>query len=340
MTLLLLLAVPVASGQVPYERIRRAESEPGNWLTYSGNYQSHRHSLLTQINPGNVARLKPAWVYQIRNAEKVETSPIVLDGVLYITEKPNVVTALDGRTGRPLWSYRRALPTGIPACCGPVNRGVAILDDLLFLGTYDAHLVALDLRTGKERWDVTVGDYKVSHTITVAPLAVKDKIIVGIAGGDWGIRGFLDAYEAKTGKRSWRLWTVPGPGEPGNETWAGDSWKTGGATTWVTGSYDPELNLIYWGTGNPGPDYDGDVRAGDNLYSASLLLSTPTPGNCAGIFSSLHTTSTTGIPIRCPCSWTASSMDGPGNSCFRPIAMRSTMCWIAQPESSFPASLM
>jgi len=270
-TLLLLLLVQAASGQVPYERIRRADSEPGNWLTYSGNYQSHRHSLLTQINPGNVARLKPAWVYQIRDAGELETSPIVLDGVLYITEKPNVVTALDGRTGRPLWSYRRALPTGIPACCGPVNRGVAILDDLLFLGTYDAHLVALDLRTGKERWDVTVGDYKISHTITVAPLAVKDKIIVGIAGGDWGIRGFLDAYDAKTGKRCWRLWTVPGPGEPGNETWAGDSWKTGGATTWVTGSYDPELNLIYWGTGNPGPDYNGDVRAGDNLYSASLL---------------------------------------------------------------------
>jgi len=268
---LLLLLVQAVYGQVSYERIRRAESEPGNWLTYSGNYQSHRHSLLTQINLGNVARLKPAWVYQIRNAREVETSPIVLDGVLYITEKPNVVTALDGKTGRPLWSYRRALPTDVPACCGPVNRGVAILDDLLFLGTYDAHLVALDLRTGKERWDVIVGDYKVSHTITVAPLAVKDKVIVGIAGGDWGIRGFLDAYEAKTGKRSWRLWTVPGPGEPGHESWAGDSWKTGGATTWVTGSYDPELNLIYWGTGNPGPDYDGDVRAGDNLYSASLL---------------------------------------------------------------------
>lgn len=270
-TLLLLLLVQAAFAQVPSERIRRADSEPGNWLTYSGNYQSHRHSLLTQINPGNVARLKPAWVYQIRDAGNLETSPIVLDGVLYITEKPNVVTALDGRTGRPLWSYRRALPTGVPACCGPVNRGVAILDDLLFLGTYDAHLVALDLRTGTERWDVTVGDYKDAHTITVAPLAVKDKIIVGIAGGDWGIRGFLDAYEAKTGKRVWHLWTVPGPGEPGNETWAGDSWKTGGATTWVTGSYDPELNLIYWGTGNPGPDYNGDVRAGDNLYSASLL---------------------------------------------------------------------
>jgi alcohol dehydrogenase (cytochrome c) len=127
------------------------------------------------------------------------------------------------------------------------------------------------LRTGTERWDVTVGDHKIAHTITVAPLAVKDKIVVGIAGGDWGIRGFLDAYDAKTGKPCWRFWTVPGPGEPGNETWSGDSWKTGGATTWVTGSYDPELNLIYWGTGNPGPDYNGDVRLGDNLYSASLV---------------------------------------------------------------------
>ena len=270
--MLLLLAVcQLALSQVPYERIRRAELEPGNWLTYSGNYQGHRHSLLTQINPGNVARLKSSWVYQIRSEEEVETSPIVADGILYITEKPNVVTALDGKTGRPLWRYQRRLPTGVPACCGPVNRGVAILDDMLFLGTYDAHLVALDLKTGTERWDVTVADYKTSHTITVAPLAVRDKVIVGIAGGDWGIRGFLDAYQAKTGKRSWRLWTVPGAGEPGSETWARDSWKTGGATTWVTGSYDPELNLIYWGTGNPGPDYNGDVRAGDNLYSASLL---------------------------------------------------------------------
>ncbi|HEY2930248.1 MAG TPA: PQQ-dependent dehydrogenase, methanol/ethanol family [Acidobacteriota bacterium] len=268
---LLLLLGQMTFGQVPYERIRRAEAEPGNWLTYSGNYQGHRHSPLTQINAANVARLKPAWVYQMREAGKVETSPIVVDGILYITEKPNIVTALDGRTGRPLWGYRRTIPAGVRGCCGQVNRGLAILDDALFLGTYDAHLVALDLQTGKARWDVTVADYKLGHTITVAPLAVKDKVIVGIAGAEYGIRGFLDAYDAKTGKRVWRYWTIPGPGEPGHKTWQGESWRTGGASTWVTGSYDPELNLIYWGTGNPAPDWNGDDREGDNLYSCSLL---------------------------------------------------------------------
>ena len=268
---LLLLLTQITSAQVSSERIRRAEAEPGNWLTYSGNYQGHRHSLLKQINTSNVARLKPAWMYQMRDPGKVETTPIVVDGILYITEKPHVVTALDGKTGRPLWNYRRAVPPDLRICCGQPNRGLAILDDLLIFGTMDAHLVALDLRTGKVRWDIVVADYKLGYSITGAPLAVKDKIIVGIAGGEFGIRGFLDAYEAKTGKQCWRLWTVPGPGEKGNETWAGESWKTGGAPTWVTGAYDPELNLVYWGTGNPGPDWNGDDRVGDNLYSDSLL---------------------------------------------------------------------
>jgi alcohol dehydrogenase (cytochrome c) len=257
--------------QVSYERIRRAESEPGNWLTYSGNYQGHRHSPLAQINTSNITRLKPAWVYQIREPGRVQTSPIVVDGILYITERPHVVTALDGRTGRPLWSYRREARSDARGCCGQVNRGLAVLDDMLFLGSFDGHLVALDLRTGKQRWDVTVADYKTGLSITAAPLAVKDKVIVGVAGGEFGVRGFLDAYDAKTGKLAWRFWTVPGPGEPGNETWAGNSWKTGGSLTWVTGAYDPELNLIYWGTGNPAPDWNGDDRKGDNLYSDSLL---------------------------------------------------------------------
>src|SRR5262245_54979031 len=276
--ILLSLFAQMALGQVSYERIRRAESEPGDWLTYSGNYQSHRHSSLAQINTSNVARLKPAWVYQIREPGKVETSPIVVDGILYITERPHVVTALDGRTGRPLWSYRREAQPDARGCCGQVNRGLAVLDDLLFLGSFDGHLVALDLPTGKQRWDVTVADYKSGLSVTAAPLAVKDKVIVGVAGGEFGVRGFLDAYDAKTGKLVWRFWTVPGPGEPGNETWEGDSWKTGGALTWVTGAYDPDLNLIYWGTGNPSPDYNGDDRAGDNLYASSLLAVDPDTG--------------------------------------------------------------
>jgi alcohol dehydrogenase (cytochrome c) len=257
--------------QVPYERIRKAASEPQSWLTYSGAYQSQRYSTLDQINRSNVANLHVAWIYQVRAHHKLEASPLIFDGVMYISEPPSDVTALDLRTGRPIWSYRRSIPAGVAVCCGMVNRGVAVLDDQLFVGTVDAHLVALDLKTGRVRWDVEVADYKIAYSITAAPLAVKDKVIIGIAGAEYGIRGFLDAYDAKTGKRVWRFWTVPEPGEPGNETWSGDSWKTGGAPTWVTGAYDPEMNLLFWGTGNPGPDFAGDQRKGDNLYSDCLL---------------------------------------------------------------------
>ncbi len=270
-SLSLCLSVSLAQAQVGYERIRNAEAEPQNWLTYSGNYQSHRFSPLAQINTTNVAQLKPVWVYQMRDPGKVETTPLVVDGVIYLSEKPHVVTALDGRTGRPLWTYRRTTPTDARGCCGIPNRGLAVLGETLYLATFDSHLVALDIHTGKLRWDVVVADYKLGYTMTAAPLAVKDKIIVGVGGGEYGIRGFLDAYDAKTGKRLWRFWTVPAAGETGNETWSGDSWKTGGAPTWVTGSYDPELNLIYWTTGNPAPDWNGDARLGDNLYSDCLL---------------------------------------------------------------------
>jgi len=259
------------TAQVSFERIRNAEREAGNWLTYSGNYSSHRYSPLDQINAGNVTNLKPVWVYQIGSVGRVETTPLVVDGVMYLTEPPSNVTALDTRTGRPLWRFQRPVPRDVRVCCGQVNRGVALLDELVFVGTVDAHLIALDSKTGQVRWDVTVADYQTGYAITVAPLAVKDKVIVGIAGGEYGVRGFLDAYEAKSGKRAWRFWTIPGPGEPGHDTWAGESWKTGSATTWVTGSYDPESNLLYWGTGNPGPDWNGDSRAGDNLYSDCLL---------------------------------------------------------------------
>jgi alcohol dehydrogenase (cytochrome c) len=268
---LICLIAQGTSDNVPYERIRNAAAEPANWLTYSGAYSGQRHSALAAINVANVAQLRPVWVYQSREAGKLETSPIVVDGSLYVTEKPYVVTALDGRTGRPLWNYRRPAPTGVVGCCGPVNRGLAVLDDALFLATYDAHLVSMDLHTGRVRWDVTVADYRLGHSMTMAPLAVKNKIVVGVAGGEFGVRGFLDAYEADTGERAWRFWTVPGPGEPGHDTWAGTSWKSGGATTWVTGSFDPDLNLIYWGCGNPAPNYNGDARVGDNLYSDSLV---------------------------------------------------------------------
>ncbi len=270
-SLIILTTTQPAFSQVSYDRIRNAEAEPQNWLTYSGNYQSHRYSPLTQINTANVAQLKPVWVYQMRDPGKVEATPLVVDGVIYLSEKPHVVTALDGRTGRPLWTYRRTTPSDARGCCGIPNRGLAVLGETLYLTTFDSHLVALDIHTGKLRWDVVVADYKLGYTMTAAPLAIKDKIIIGVGGGEYGIRGFLDAYDAKSGQRLWRFWTVPAPGEAGNETWAGDSWKTGGAPTWVTGSYDPELNLIYWTTGNPAPDWNGDARLGDNLYSDSLL---------------------------------------------------------------------
>jgi alcohol dehydrogenase (cytochrome c) len=258
-------------GQVTYERILKSPNEPGNWLTYSGNYAAHRFSSLDQINEANVHKLRPVWAYQTNSLQKFETTPLVVDGVMYLSEPPSHVTALDIRTGRPLWRYRRTMPEDLRVCCGQVNRGVAILGDLVYVGTLDAHVVALNAKTGAVIWDAKVANYKAGYSITGAPLAVKDKIVVGMAGGEFGVRGFLDAYDAKTGKQAWRFWTIPGPGEKGNETWKGESWKTGSAATWLTGAYDPETNLVYWGTGNPGPDWNGDVREGDNLYSDSII---------------------------------------------------------------------
>ena len=208
----------------------------------------------------------------MRNAGIVETTPIVADGVMYITEPPSTVTALDVRTGRPLWTYTPNIPSDVIIIGSPpVNRGVAVLDDLVYVGTVHTHLIALDRRSGAVRWDTVVDENKNGYYMTLAPMAVDGKIIIGISGAETGIRGFIDAYDAKTGKRAWRTYTVPAPGEPGSETWRGESWKNGGGSTCVTGAYDPALNLIYWGTGNPGPDWNGDERPGDNLYTCALL---------------------------------------------------------------------
>ncbi len=269
------LAALTAFAQVPYERIENAGKEPGNWLTYSGNYSGHRFSPLAQITPSNVAGLRVKWAHQFESG-RAETSPIVVDGVMYITA-PNAASALDARTGRELWTWRRPLPKDYQSIgFGHVNRGPAILDGRLFVATLDCYLVALDIKSGAERWSARVEDYKPGYSLTLAPLAIRGKILVGVSGGEAGIRGFVDAYDAATGKRSWRFWTVPAPGEPGHETWPQDmkykdSWKTGGGSTWVTGSYDPELNLVYWGIGNPGPDWNADSRPGDNLYTCSLV---------------------------------------------------------------------
>jgi alcohol dehydrogenase (cytochrome c) len=273
------VALAQSTGGLPvtYERLLKARDEPGNWLTYSGDYRSHHYSTLKQITAENVHGLRAKWIYQMHK-QKVESTPIVVDGVMYVTRPPSDVIALDAETGRALWTYEHRLPGRVYVCCGEVNRGVAILGDTLFLTTLDAKLIALDARAGRVLWKKELADPSLNYTATGAPLAIKDKVIVGIAGGEGGIRGFLDAYDARTGERVWRFWTIPAPGEPGAETWEGESWRFGGGSTWLTGSFDPELNLLYWGTGNPGPDYNGDVRPGDNLYSCSLLALDPDTG--------------------------------------------------------------
>lgn len=260
----------VAGLPVGYDRLLKPGQEPGNWLMYSGDYSSHHFSTLNQITTENVHRLHAKWIFQMHHS-KVETTPIVVDGIMYFTRPPSDVLALDAETGRTLWTFEYRVPAKMYNCCGDVNRGLAILGNRLFMNTLDAKLLALDARTGRLLWKKEIVDYSQGYAATAAPLVAKDKVIVGIAGGEKGIRGFVDAYYVATGERAWRFYTIPAPGEPGSESWPGDSWKHGGASTWTTGSFDPDLNLVYWGTGNPGPDFSGDQRLGDNLYSCSML---------------------------------------------------------------------
>ena len=249
--------------------------DPTRWLTFGGNYSAQRHSPLTQITPQNVDGLRPQWLFQTlvpAPGRGLETTPLVMDGIMYVTGNMNTAWALDARTGRPIWSYRRNLPDVLRVCCGMVNRGFGILGDRLYMGTLDAHLVALDRKSGAVIWDVVVEEPKNGYSVTLAPLVVKDKVIVGVAGGDYATRGFIDAYEAASGKRAWRFYTVPGRGEPGSNTWPGvEVMARGGGAVWTTGSYDPSSNLVYFGTGNPNPDYWGNDREGDNLYTCSLV---------------------------------------------------------------------
>ncbi|HEV2731685.1 MAG TPA: PQQ-dependent dehydrogenase, methanol/ethanol family [Terriglobales bacterium] len=260
-----------ANGQVTFERLLNSAKEPQNWLTYSGDYAGRRFSPLNQINTSNAHSLVAKWVYQTAATGKFETTPLVVDGILYATGQDDRAFALDARTGRPIWLYQRQLPVDIRPCCGRVNRGFAILGDKVFMATLDAHVIALDAKTGNLVWDTSAVDYKDGYSFTLAPLAVKNSIVVGVSGGEYGIRGFIDAYDADTGKRKWRFYTVPGPGEPGHESWEGESWKIGGAPAWITGVYDPVTNQLFWPTGNPSPSNRGEGRAGDNLYSNTLL---------------------------------------------------------------------
>jgi alcohol dehydrogenase (cytochrome c) len=263
------------AAQVPFDRLRHAADEPHNWLTYSGTYFSQRFSTLTQITTGNVRQLQLQWVYQAQSAEpsdsKFEATPLVVDGVMYTVRPPNDVVALDAATGQVRWTKVYQPAAAARVCCGRVNRGLAVLDDMLFMGTIDGRLLAISAADGRTVWNVPIGRPEAGYSITHAPLVVHDTVIVGPAGGEFGIRGFVAAFDAKTGKERWRFYTVPGPGEPGSESWSGDSWKTGGGPIWMTGSYDAETNLTYWGVGNPGPAYNGDSRAGDNLFTESVV---------------------------------------------------------------------
>lgn len=252
--------------------IATAADHPAEWLTYSGSYSAQRHSQLRQITRENVGQLQLQWVRQLpTSAEHVETTPIVRGSTMFITEPPNQTLALDALTGEVKWTYSHDLPAKLFLCCGPVNRGVAILGNRLFVGTLDAHLIALDADTGKVVWDVTVADSSKGYSITGAPLVVDDMVLTGVGGGEYGIRGFIDAYDATSGQRRWRFQTIPEPGQPGSETWGPKRIQSGGAPTWLTGAFDPELRLLYWGVGNPSLNFYGGDRPGDNLYSNSVV---------------------------------------------------------------------
>jgi len=266
-----LVSIVSLSAQVTFDRILNAGKEPQNWLTYSGGVSSQRYSTLNQITPDNVKNLELQWIFQSRSLERYEATPLVVDGVMYTVQNPDDVLALDAVTGRIYWTYNYQTSPDARPCCGRLSRGLAILGDTLFIGTIDAHVIALDAKSGKPLWNSQVGDPAKGYAITHAPLIVKDKVIVGMAGGEYGIRGYILALDTKTGKEAWRFYTIPGPGEPGHESWKGDSWQHGGASVWVTGSYDPDTNLTFWGIGNPGPDWNGDARAGDNLYACSVV---------------------------------------------------------------------
>jgi alcohol dehydrogenase (cytochrome c) len=281
-------APDVASG-VTYERLLNARSEPHNWLTYYGAYDGKRYSPLDQINKSNVSRLRPAWIFQPGAAMGIipglgtyafEACPLVVDGIMFVSGWDGYVWALDARTGQELWRYKHEAPFDVSLCCGNVNRGVAVADGKVFMVTLNGHILALDATTGKVVWNRVYCDVRAGESATVAPLVVKNLVIVGSSGGEFGVRGHADAFDLKTGEHAWRCYMVPKPGEPGSESWPadGEAWARGGANPWTTPTFDPELNLLYFNTGNPCPDFDGDVRPGDNLYTDSVVAVDPDTG--------------------------------------------------------------
>ena len=286
-------APPVAA-TLDFDRIARARSEPQNWLTYHGTYDGHRFSALDQINIGNVASLRTAWVFQSSAVGLIaapgtfamQGTPLVVDGVMFLSGFDGNVWALDAVTGGLLWSYQHAIPLDVPLCCGNINRGLAVARGKVFYASANGHLIALDAVSGRPVWDRIFLDVRAGESSTGAPLVVKDMVIAGSAGAEYGVRGHLDAFDIESGRPRWRRYTIPKPGEAGSETWprGSDAWTRGGGTTWVTGTYDPELDLIYWGTANPGPLFDASTRAGANLYTNCILAIRPADGSIAWYF--------------------------------------------------------
>jgi alcohol dehydrogenase (cytochrome c) len=287
-------APPVADA-VTGDRIARRAAEPQNWLTYYGTYDGARYGALEQITTANVSRLRPAWVFQYHQlgllASPVtfawEGAPLVVDGVMYMTGPNGYLWALNAETGEKLWQYQHQIPLDVALCCGNVNRGAAVARGKVFMATANGYLVALDARTGRLLWQTAFADVRAGESATLAPLVVKNLVIVGNSGAEYGVRGHIDAIDVETGRRVWRRYTVPRPGEPGSETWPaetardrkhGGAWARGGGTAWITGTYDPTLDLMYWGTGNPSPVFDGDGRQGSNLYTSSVVALRPNTG--------------------------------------------------------------
>jgi alcohol dehydrogenase (cytochrome c) len=258
---------------------------PGaNWISYNGDYSGRRYTSLAQITPGNAAQLRAQWIFHIRDSNELEVTPVVVNGIMFVTAA-NDAFALDARTGRQIWHYSRPVSEGlIDDASQHHNRGVAVWRTKIFLETDNAHLLCLDARSGHLLWDVAYVEGNKNYGATSAPLVVKDKVLVGTSGGDDGVRGFLAAFDAETGKLAWRFWTIPGPGEFGSESWPGKMYLRGGGTTWMPGTYDPELNTIYWGTSNPAPDFDGGVRPGDDLYTDCVLALDPDTGKLKWYF--------------------------------------------------------
>ena len=268
-----LLAAMAATTQAaeysPVTDERLLSPEPENWLMYRGTYDSQGYSPLDQINTENVAGLKPVWTFSTGMREGHQAPPVVNNGVMFVTTPNNHLIALDAGTGEQLWRYEHELPEDLMQM-HPTNRGVGLYGNLVYMATADCYVVALDATTGEMVWETEIEDYGAGYYMTLAPLVAAGKVMVGVSGGEWGIRGFVAALDAQTGDPVWKTYTIPGPGEPGSESWPGDTWKTGGVPVWITGSYDSATELTYWGTGNGGP-WTGDIRDGDNLYATSVL---------------------------------------------------------------------